>query len=94
MAVVSLPLDPGSEARTILHHLLEHGDLGDRDAAGRTLITLAVNDWLLERLLTFDAGPRTSRMAATTSLTITRRRTGRPASGSNLTLDTLFWRRR
>jgi hypothetical protein len=56
MAVVSLPLDPGSEARTILHHLLEHGDQSDRDAAGRTLITLAVNDWLLERLLTFDAG--------------------------------------
>jgi hypothetical protein len=56
MAVVSLSLNPGSEARTILHHLLEHGDLAGRDATGRTLITLAVDDWLLERLLTFDAG--------------------------------------
>ena len=27
-----------------------------RDVAGRTVITLAVDDWLLERLLTFDAG--------------------------------------
>ena len=26
MTVVSLPTDAGSQARTILHHLLEHGD--------------------------------------------------------------------
>ncbi len=48
--------DPGTEARTVLHHLLEHGDLAGRDAIGRTLITLAVDDRLLERLLTFEAG--------------------------------------
>ena len=56
MTVVPLPLDPGSEARTILHHLLAHGDIAGRDDAGRTLITLAVDDWLLDHLLTFDAG--------------------------------------
>jgi hypothetical protein len=56
MTVVSLRLDPGSEARTLLHHLLEHGDLTGRDAASRTLLTLAVDDRLLQRLLTFDAG--------------------------------------
>jgi hypothetical protein len=38
------------------HHLLEHGDLSGRETVGRTLITLAVDDRLLERLLTFDAG--------------------------------------
>jgi hypothetical protein len=56
MTVVQLPTDPASQARTILHHLLEHGDVAGRDAAGRTVITLAVDDGLLERLLTFDAG--------------------------------------
>ena len=55
MAVVSLPTDAGSQSRDILDHLLEHGDVAGRDAAGRTVITLAVDDWLLERLLTFDA---------------------------------------
>jgi hypothetical protein len=49
-------IDAGGQARTILHHLLEHGDIAGRDAAGRTVIALAVDDHLLERLLTFDAG--------------------------------------
>jgi hypothetical protein len=44
------------EGRTILHHLLERGDVADRDAARRTLIMLAVDDRLLDRLLTFDGG--------------------------------------
>jgi hypothetical protein len=56
MAIISLLLDPGAQARTILHHLLEHGDVAGHDAVGRTVITLAVDDWLLEHLLTFDAG--------------------------------------
>ena len=56
MTVVPLPIDAASQARTLLYHLLEHGDVAGRDAAGRTVITLAVDDWLLERLLTFDAG--------------------------------------
>jgi hypothetical protein len=56
VAVVAVPIDAGSQAQTILHHLLERGDFAGRDAAGRTVITLAVDDWLLERLLTFDAG--------------------------------------
>ena len=37
------------------HHLLQHGDVAGRDATGRTVITLAVDDWLLDRLMTFDA---------------------------------------
>jgi hypothetical protein len=37
----------------LLHHLLEHGYVARCDSAGRTVITLAVDDWLLERLLTF-----------------------------------------
>jgi hypothetical protein len=55
MAVIALRLDPGAQARTILHHVLHHGDIAGRDAAGRTVITLAVDDWLLEQLLAFDA---------------------------------------
>jgi hypothetical protein len=36
MAIVPLPLSPGVEARTLLHHVLEHGDVVGRDAAGRS----------------------------------------------------------
>ena len=35
MTVIPLRLDPGSQARTILHHLLERGDIAGRDAEGR-----------------------------------------------------------
>ena len=55
MAIVSLPLSPGAEARALLHHLLEHGDVVGRDSAGRTVIQVAADDWVLERLMTFDA---------------------------------------
>ena len=55
MAVVALHTDAGSQARAILHHLLQHSDVAGRDAVGRTVITLAVDDWLLDRLMTFDA---------------------------------------
>ena len=50
----ALPLDAGAQARALLHHLLEAGDIIGRDAAGRTVIQVAADDWLLERLLTFD----------------------------------------
>jgi hypothetical protein len=56
MTIIPFRLDPGAQARSILHHLLEHGDVAGSDAVGRTVITFAVDDWLLERLLTFDAG--------------------------------------
>jgi hypothetical protein len=39
----------------LLHHLLEHGDMVGRDAVGRTIIQLSVNDYLLETLMTFEA---------------------------------------
>jgi hypothetical protein len=38
-----LPIDTATQARTILHHLLEHGDVASCDAAGHTVITLAVD---------------------------------------------------
>jgi hypothetical protein len=56
MTVIPLRLDPGSQARTILHHLLERGDIAGRDAEGRKVITLAIDDWLFEQLMIFDAG--------------------------------------
>ena len=56
MSVTAMPLDPGAQARALLHHLLETGDIVGRDTAGRAVIQLAADDWLLERLLTFDAG--------------------------------------
>jgi hypothetical protein len=48
MAIVPLPLPPAIEARALLHHILEHGDVVGRDVAGRTIIQLAVDDWVLE----------------------------------------------
>jgi hypothetical protein len=44
---VPLPLPPGADARALLHHLLEHGDIVGRDTAGRTVNQLAVDDWTL-----------------------------------------------
>lgn len=55
MAIVPLPLPPGAEARALLHHLLDHSDVVGMNTAGRTIILLAVDDWVLEKLLTFDA---------------------------------------
>jgi hypothetical protein len=34
MAIVPLPLPPGAEARGLLHHLLEHGDIVGRGRRG------------------------------------------------------------
>jgi len=56
VSVSPLPLDPGPQARTLLRHLLEVGDVVGRDDAGCTVIQLAADDWLLEQLMTFDAG--------------------------------------
>jgi hypothetical protein len=55
MAITPLPLPPSAEARVLLHHVLEHGDVVGRDTAGRTIIQLAVDDRVLETLMTFDA---------------------------------------
>jgi hypothetical protein len=55
MAIVPLPLPPGAEARALLHHILEHGDILGRDTKGRTVLQLAVSDWVLDKLMTFDA---------------------------------------
>jgi len=55
MAIVPLSLPPGTEARALLHHLLEHGDIVGKDTWGRTIIQLAVDDWVLEKLLTTEA---------------------------------------
>jgi hypothetical protein len=55
MPIAILPLDPGAQARGLLHHLLERGNIVGQDAAGRTVIQLAADDWLLEQLLSFDS---------------------------------------
>jgi hypothetical protein len=55
MAIVPLRRPPGAEARTLLHHILEHGHIVGRDTKGRTVLQLAVDDWTLDRLLAFDA---------------------------------------
>ena len=55
MAMVPLPLCQDVQARPLLHHLLEHGDIVATDAVGRTIIQLAVDDRVLETLMTFDA---------------------------------------
>ena len=55
MAIVPLPLSQNVQARALLHHLLEHGDIVGMDAVGRTIIQLAVDDRVLETLMTFDA---------------------------------------
>jgi hypothetical protein len=55
MAIVPLTLSPGAEARVLLNHILEHGDIVGRDTAGRAIIKLAVDDWVLDKLMTFDA---------------------------------------
>jgi hypothetical protein len=55
MAIVPLPLPPHAEARALLHHILEQGDVVRRDCAGRTILQLAVDDWMLDRLMAFDA---------------------------------------
>ena len=59
MAIVPLPLAPGAEARALLHHLLEQGHVVGRDSLGRTLIELAVDGWVLEKLMTSTRHSRT-----------------------------------
>lgn len=56
MPVVPLPINPGAQARALLQHILRHGDVAGLDSSGRILITLAVDAWTLDQLLTFDAG--------------------------------------
>jgi hypothetical protein len=55
MSIVPLPLLPYIEGRALLHHLLEHGDVVASEPAGRTVIQLAVDDCVYEKLMTFDA---------------------------------------
>jgi hypothetical protein len=56
MSITALPVDPGVQARALLHHLLEAGEIIGRDGAGRTVIQFAAADWLLDQLMMFDAG--------------------------------------
>jgi hypothetical protein len=48
MAILPLSLSPGAAARALLQHLLEHGDIVGRDTIGRTIIQLALDDWVLD----------------------------------------------
>jgi hypothetical protein len=57
MSIISIPgRDAGAFAKSVLHHLLQHGDIAGRDTAGRTLLHVAVDDWPLDELCAFDAG--------------------------------------
>lgn len=56
MSVISIHgRDSGAFAKSVLHQLLQHGDVAGRTADGRTVLQLSVDDWLLEELCTFDA---------------------------------------
>jgi hypothetical protein len=55
MVILPLPLPPDAEARALLHHVLEHGDVVGRDRAGRRILQLAVESWVLDKLMGFDA---------------------------------------
>jgi hypothetical protein len=55
-----LPFDTHAQARTLLRHIPEHGHVAGHDDAGRTVVTLALDEWTLDQLLTFDAGNRGS----------------------------------
>jgi hypothetical protein len=55
MAIVPLQLPPGAETRALLHQILKHGDVVDRDTMGRNIIQPVVEDWALDKLLTLDA---------------------------------------
>ena len=77
MAILNLPLPPHIEARVLLHHLLEHGDVVGWDGVGRTVIKLAVDDWVLEKLVTFDAEAAELEEEGMTSPTLTPSAMGR-----------------
>jgi hypothetical protein len=47
--------DAASEARALLHFMLQHGDIVGTDHAGRTVLQLAVDPWTLDQLCAFDA---------------------------------------
>jgi hypothetical protein len=55
MTVCSIPRDPASEARALLRFILQHGDIVGTDHAGRTILQLAVDPWMLDQLAAFDA---------------------------------------
>jgi hypothetical protein len=56
MPVTALPLDPGARAPRTVASPARGGDVVGRDEAGRNLIQLAADDWLLEQLLSFHGG--------------------------------------
>lgn len=56
MSVVSIHgRDAGAFAKSVLHHLLQNGDVAGWDAAGRAILQLSIDDWLLEELCAFDS---------------------------------------
>jgi hypothetical protein len=82
MSVAALPLDPGAQARVLLHHPLDSGDIIGRDEAGRAVIQLAADDWLLEQLLTLMRVQRTSRNPTTPRRTMMPSRIVQPSCAS------------
>jgi hypothetical protein len=81
MSIVPLPLSAHAEARALLHHLLEHGDLVGKDSAGRMVIQVAVDGHTLDTLMSFDADDLEDQV--TTSPTPMTRRMGRRRGASS-----------
>jgi hypothetical protein len=77
--IVPLRLFTSAESRALLHQLLDHGDIVGADAAGRTIIEVAVDDWVLAKLMTIDADAAELEDGATTSPTPMPRRMGHPS---------------
>ncbi len=53
---LSINLEAPVMMRAVLRQILETGDVVGRDPSGRVLITLAVDEWLLEKFAAFDVG--------------------------------------
>jgi hypothetical protein len=55
MLACSINLEAPPIMRAVLRQILETGDVLGKDASGRVVITLAVDEWLLDKLVAFDA---------------------------------------
>jgi hypothetical protein len=51
----SINVEAPPTMRAVLRQILETGDVLGRDASGRVVLTLAIDEWLLDKLAAFDA---------------------------------------
>jgi hypothetical protein len=55
MSIVPLPLPPDAEARALLHHVLEHGDVVGQDPVAGWPSGWRWTDWTINQLMGFEA---------------------------------------